>query len=326
MVKIESGSATSTPLWLILSCALFFAGRLLLTGFESISPPKASDEIRWRKPAAITEAERHSGKLFFYDFQADWCDPCRQMDKGCFLSRDIVKQLNSEFIPVRVSDMKRENGKNDAATQELEDSYNVMAFPTLVVAMPNGTKVSDHLGMATSQSLRTFLQEALTVAAYYKGKDEMIAGDCQGAAASFDEFLEKTNWQHWRSAYAAIFSSISHREIGEADKADAIIAKALTELHDHTFPYPVLVHLSGKQSFDELLKEASENKNNRILSYAYSGLDLYTRKNFKDALAKFEWVLANCDDKDSFESRVVNTWIERARIGVNVSLSRSKGQ
>lgn len=313
MVKIDAVSATSIPLWLLVSTIIFVALRCGLSITEKIHPPKATNEIKWRTPDQITEADRHGSKLIFYNFTADWCDPCIQMNRTTFLSKDVVNQLNEEFIPVKVIDRKREDGKNTAQVQELEDAFSVQAFPTMVVAVASGTKVSDQLGLTNTQAMRRYLLEALTVSAYYSGKEQLIASDIIGAAKSFDDFLARAKWQHWRCAYSAIFDSIAHRTLGFNDKADKVLQEALTRVHDHTFPYPIIEYLAGRKTFDQLLKNASENKTNRMLCYAYSGMNSFAKKDYDDATSKFEWVLANGVDKDSFEYRIADRWLERTK-------------
>lgn len=313
MVKIDADSATSTPVWLIASALLFMGLRCGLGFVEDLNPPKPSAEINWLSPEQITDADKNGPKFFLYDFTADWCAPCKQMEKTAFQSKDVVNLLNNEFIPVRVVDRKREDGKNSQKVQELQDVYSVQAFPSLVVAMPNGTKVVDHLGKADSQALRKFLQEALTVLPYHRGKEEMIAGETALAAKSFSDFLTLQDWQHWRCVYAAIFGSIAKREIGEAAVADKIVSDAIREVHEHTFPYPILEYLGGKIDFDRLLKAASESKGNRVLCYAYAGLDAHSKKNYKEAIEKFEWVKTNAEDKTTFDYRVSIAWLKRSQ-------------
>jgi thiol-disulfide isomerase/thioredoxin len=304
MVKIESGSATATPAWLLLSVAVTLLLRLGLSIGETVHPPEPSMRVSWITPSQLGEKERGGDKLIFYEFRADWCVPCKQMEKSAFQSKDVVSILNKQFVAVRVNDRKREDGKNDLATQALEDRFSIQAFPSLVVSTADGTKVIDHLGQANSSAVKKFLQEAETLADYYNGKEKIIVDDCAAAARAFDHFLSITKWQHWRCCFSAIFGSIAHRELGEDDKANELVKTALVQVREHTFPYPILQYLSGKRSFDDMLKDASENKSNRTLCYAYAGIDNYARKNYELARQQFEWVLANCEDKESFEYRV----------------------
>lgn len=313
MAKIESISATSTPLWLLVATIFCLTLRIGIGLKENLDPPRASVEIKWRSPDQLSKQDLEGSKLIFYDFRADWCQPCRQMDNSAFLSQDVVTELNNSFVPIRVIDRKKEDGKNNILIQKLEDRFSVQAFPSLVIAMPDGTKVLDHLGAASASSVKKLMQEALTVSDYYQGKEKLIQGDANAAAKCFDRFLDRTKWQHWRCAHASIFSCVAHREISQTAKAETVLTEALNKIHEHTFPYPILKYLAGKISWDELLKEASENKSNRLLCYAYAGIDCYAKKQFAEAKEKFDWVESNCDEKDSFEYRVTKAGSTRLK-------------
>ncbi|MBX9690724.1 MAG: hypothetical protein K2X27_28675 [Candidatus Obscuribacterales bacterium] len=311
MAKIESASAISTPKWLLASTLIFLFLRCGLAAYENYNPPQASDEIHWRSPEKITEEDRLGRKLFFYNFSADWCDPCKKLDKTAFVSKDIVGLLERDFIPVRVIDRKKESGKNDSDTQELQDKYSVQAFPTLVAAMPGGVKISEHIGSLNMAALKKMLLEANAVADYFWGKEELIDGRFAAAANSFDSFLKHTRWHHWRAAFAGVFSVLAHRELGEEAASKKALKDALEHLHDPAFPRPILLYFDSKISYDELLKIAGENKSNRILCYAYTGLDFAREKDYERARKNFEWVLSNSVDKDSFEYRICSKALGR---------------
>ncbi len=311
MVKISSNSATSTPFWLLSATMVLLVLRMGLSAYENFYPPKGTEYINWVKAENLDKNVSAAPKLYFYNFRAKWCEPCNAMDKTGFVSKDVVKLLSENFVPIEVTDRKREDGKNTAQVQLLEDKFNIQAFPSLVVALEDGTKIIDHLGSTTTPALKRFLAESLTLASYFRGKEALFHGDARAAADSFERFIANTKWQHWRCAYAAIFASAAHRELGENEKADKIVQESLVKVHDHTFPYPILEYFAGKRNFDQLLSSASENKTNRILSYAYAGLDQYSRKEFAEAKKKLDWVLANCDDKESFEFRISRSNRER---------------
>ena len=49
-----------------------------------------------------------SNKLIMIDFMAEWCPPCKEMDKITFSNTNIIKKSN-EFIPVRIDVDKQKN-------------------------------------------------------------------------------------------------------------------------------------------------------------------------------------------------------------------------
>ena len=307
------GSTTGIPKWMMVATIICLAVRLIIVVSESINPPKSNEQIQWVLIDNVSSDQRAAGKLFFYSFGADWCDPCKEIEKTAFSSRDIVRELNKDFIPVKVIDRKREDGKNPSAVQEMEDTFSVQAFPTLVVAMPDGTKIEEHLGAINTSGLKRFLSEATTLSDYFRGKELMIHGDVKNAAATFETFLEKTNWAHWRCPYAAIFCAISQEEQGATEKKNATLTKALATFKDHAFPYPIMQYLADKISFDQLLKDAGENKSSRLSAYAYSGLHAFAQKRYEEAEQKLSWVINNSNDESSFENRISRAELARIK-------------
>jgi thiol-disulfide isomerase/thioredoxin len=302
--KKSYGSTTAVPKWLLISTMFLLIVRAGLSISESISPPKASEEIKWRTPDTITPSDRGSDKLFFYEFSADWCEPCKQLESTALSSREVVKFLNEKFIPVRVVDRKREDGKNTPATQELEDMFSVQAFPTMVVALPDGTKIQDQLGVVNAVGLRKVLSEANTLSNYFHGKECLINAEPKLASEYFEAFLNQTHWNHWRAPFASILCALAFETMHDQAGSKRILEKAITTFKDHSFPYPIITHLAGKISFDELLKEAGENKGSRLMAYAYSGVMDFSRGNTAKAEEKLSWVRSNSNDETSFEYRI----------------------
>lgn len=298
------GSTTSVPKWLLVSTLLFLIARAGLTVSETLNPPKASEEIQWRTPSTITPSDRGSDKLFFYEFSAQWCEPCKQLESTALSSRSVVEMLNKKFVPVRVIDRKREDGKNKADTQELEDIFSIQAFPTMVVALPDGTKIQEQLGVINAVGLKKILSEASTLSNYYHGKECLINGEPKLAAEYFDTFLKDVHWNHWRAPFAAILCAIAYESIHDQTKAMQVLDTSITSFKDHSFPYPILLHLAGRIGFDELLKEAGENKGSRLMAYAYSGVQCYARGKIDEAAERLAWVKANSTDETSFEYRI----------------------
>lgn len=301
------GSTTSVPKWLLVSTLLFLIARAGLTISETFNPPKASEEIQWRTPATITPSDRGSDKLFFYEFSAQWCEPCKQLESTALSSRAVVEMLNKKFVPVQVVDRKREDGKNKPDTQELEDMFSIQAFPTMVVALPDGTKIQEQLGVINAVGLKKILSEASTLSNYYHGKECLINGEPKLAAEYFETFLNEVHWNHWRAPFAAILCAIAYESVHDQAKAEQVLNRSITSFKDHSFPYPILLHLAGKIGFDQLLKEAGENKGSRLMAYAYSGVQCFARGNIDEAAQRLTWVKSNSTDETSFEYRIARS-------------------
>ena len=60
------------------------------------------------------------------------------LESEVFRNAAIARDINERFIPVRVMDRQQEEGRNLPEVAELQRRYDVMAFPTIVVADAGG--------------------------------------------------------------------------------------------------------------------------------------------------------------------------------------------
>jgi len=82
---------------------------LLIVGCEEQVIEDNHNGIKWGNnlDSAFSIAS-NSNKLIMIDFMAEWCPPCKEMDKITFSNSNIIKKSN-EFIPVRIDVDKQKN-------------------------------------------------------------------------------------------------------------------------------------------------------------------------------------------------------------------------
>ena len=130
------GPSRRLPLLLLVIGAALLVARIGTGIREQRSPPELRDRVTWHPIASAEADSRRSGRPILYDFSAEWCGPCKLMAAEVFADDRTARTLNEMFVPVRVVDRAREDGKNPPEVQALQNRFRVEAFPTLVVYAP----------------------------------------------------------------------------------------------------------------------------------------------------------------------------------------------
>jgi len=83
--------------------------------------------------SALKKASQ-DGKLLMVDFYADWCQPCKWMDKTTFTNTGVVDMLNSNFITYKANI----DTKDGFLTKE---KYGIQFLPTILIFNTKGELV-----------------------------------------------------------------------------------------------------------------------------------------------------------------------------------------
>jgi thiol:disulfide interchange protein len=145
----HADSTRRDPLLLLIVAALLLALRVVLGFHEAprqspaeAGPLSGADLVHWRTLEAAVAEARATDRPLLYDFTAEWCPPCRLMQRQVFADPQAAAEIESRFVPVRVLDRQREEGRNAPRVDSLQARYRVNAFPTLVVAGVDGREVT----------------------------------------------------------------------------------------------------------------------------------------------------------------------------------------
>ena len=88
---------------------LVFALLIFSVGWRNDTEKESLDKIQWEHnlDSAFNLAS-NSNKIIMIDFMAEWCPPCKKMDKETFSNESVIQKLN-EFILVRIDIDKQQN-------------------------------------------------------------------------------------------------------------------------------------------------------------------------------------------------------------------------
>lgn len=76
-------------------------------------------------------------KPVFIDFYADWCAPCKKMNRTTFVNSSVVEK-SDEFVMIKI-----DCTKPTAAVKSLMEKFNVVGMPTLVFLDSAGKELSE---------------------------------------------------------------------------------------------------------------------------------------------------------------------------------------
>lgn len=141
----RTGSGARILFLIALSCACAAA---VLEYYQT------SNTVEWVSFNDATKRAGEKGKLIYVDFYADWCQPCKQMDRTTFANDSVVALLSREFIAVRI------NIDDPVFGQPMKKRFNIEAMPTAILMSADRQEVRRKIGYMNAEEFTAWLKEA----------------------------------------------------------------------------------------------------------------------------------------------------------------------
>ncbi|MCW3162421.1 thioredoxin family protein [Chryseobacterium oryctis] len=129
-------------------------------------------QVKWMTIDEALKAQKENPKKILIDFYADWCGPCKTMDKNTYGNPVIAEILNENYYPVKFNaeeknDMEifgrkfsnpntaQRKGRN--SLHEFTQYMNVAAVPSTVFLDENGGPITILQGELSAKELEPYL-------------------------------------------------------------------------------------------------------------------------------------------------------------------------
>jgi thiol-disulfide isomerase/thioredoxin len=113
-----------------ITCFILIAFLAVGSNLKANTTPSNIDFYKGSMVDAQKKAKKE-GKLFFVDFYADWCAPCKWMEETSFSDRKVFSMLNENYVSLKVNIDEFEGFS-------LKQEYKVRYLPTILIFNANG--------------------------------------------------------------------------------------------------------------------------------------------------------------------------------------------
>jgi len=133
----------------VVSILTFAAAIYLLIPSEKVSPD-------WKKFSLEGyETSLKNNEKMVIDFYADWCIPCKELDKLTFADKNVINE--SKFFTFYKVDMTKSDSEKN---EELRKKFNILGMPTVLIIDSKGNEVKRLTGFVNAEEFLKFMELA----------------------------------------------------------------------------------------------------------------------------------------------------------------------
>lgn len=138
---------------------------LLVVASLSMGAEAKPSMVKWRTYTEALELAKTSSKLMFVDLYADWCVPCRVMDKNVYSDPTVASLLNNRFISAKLDVDSKDtitcDGQRKTVDRCYHDVWELNAIPAFVLIAPKGLTILTVTDSMSPQEMRMLLYKFL---------------------------------------------------------------------------------------------------------------------------------------------------------------------
>ena len=175
--------------------------KLLILALSLIAIAVQAQEINWITMDEALAAQKKNPKKIVVDVYADWCGPCKMMDRNTFANEDVIQYINDNFYAVKfdaegteevnyqghqfTNPEYREGKRGRNSTHQFTRALQVRGYPSMVYFDENGGLIQAVPGYQAPQQLEIYLK--------------MIASD------DYKEITSAESWQNYQKSFEGTF-------------------------------------------------------------------------------------------------------------------------